>query len=165
MNSPQRLHFSQKALLQALPANIREQSADAIGLLPLLTAAAENAREEIFRPLQAETSISEGKLSLLMALHALGGETTCGALAGQLGVAAPTVSIMVRRMLKETESLVEKKTSSLDGRAVIVRLTAKGSRVLEAALPLHSRRILAFFEKLSRSERLLLAGLLEKLSE
>ena len=128
-----------------------------------LTCAADIAREEIYRPLQDTARLSEGKLSLLMTLKDAGGEMSIGMLAQHLGVTDATTSIMISRMLKEAQPLVERSTSKLDHRAVMVRITARGEQVLASVLPEHYRKVLAFSETLTQAEQLLLVGLLKNL--
>ena len=80
-----------------------------------------------------------------------------GMLAQHLGVTDATTSIMISRMLKEAQPLVERNSSTLDRRAVMVRITARGEQVLASVLPEHYR------EALTQAEQLLLVGLLKKL--
>ena len=135
----------------------------ALDMLLHLTFAADAAREEIYRPLQTEAHLSEGKLLLLTVLHRAGGEMSSGMLAHHLGVTDATVSIMVSRMLKESEPLVVRRVSKLDRRAVVVSITPAGEDLLKSVLPRYSADIVAFSQSLTRSEQLLLTGLLKKL--
>ena len=98
-----------------------------------------------------------------MTLKGAGGEMSIGTLAQHLGVTDATTSIMISRMLKESQPLVERSTSTLDRRAVMVRITARGEQVLASVLPEHYRKVLAFSETLTQAEQLLLVGLLKKL--
>ena len=86
-----------------------------------------------------------------------------GMLAHHLGVTDATVSIMVSRMLKESEPLVVRRVSKLDRRAVVVSITPAGEDLLKSVLPRYSADIVAFSQSLTRSEQLLLTGLLKKL--
>ena len=124
-------------LLRANPQTVGQENLSAVDLLLHLTCAADIAREEIYRPLQDTARLSEGKLSLLMTLKDAGGEMSIGMLAQHLGVTDATTSIMISRMLKEAQPLVERSTSKLDRRA--------------------------FSETLTQAEQLLLVGLLKKL--
>ena len=144
-------------LLRTNPQTAGQENLSAVDLLLHLTCAADIAREEIYRPL------SEGKLSLLMTLKDAGGEMSIGMLAQHLGVTDATTSIMISRMLKEAQPLVERNSSTLDRRAVMVRITARGEQVLASVLPEHYRKVLAFSEALTQAEQLLLVGLLKKL--
>ena len=138
-------------LLRTNPQTAGQENLSAVDLLLHLTCAADIAREEIYRPLQ-------DKLSLLMTLKDAGGEMSIGMLAQHLGVTDATTSIMISRMLKEAQPLVERNSSMLDRRAVMVRITARGEQVLASVLPEHYRKVLAFSE-----EQLLLVELLKKL--
>lgn len=150
-------------LLRANPQTVGQENLSAVDLLLHLTCAADIAREEIYHPLQDAARLSEGKLSLLMTLKDAGGEMSIGMLAQHLGVTDATTSIMISRMLKEVQPLVERSTSKLDHRAVMVRITARGEQVLASVLPEHYRKVLAFSETLTQAEQLLLVGLLKKL--
>ena len=150
-------------LLRANPQTVGQENLSAVDLLLHLTCAADIAREEIYRPLQDTARLSEGKLSLLMTLKDAGGEMSIGMLAQHLGVTDATTSIMISRMLKEAQPLVERSTSKLDRRAVMVRITARGEQVLASVLPEHYRKVLAFSETLTQAEQLLLVGLLKTL--
>ena len=144
-------------LLRTNPQTAGQENLSAVDLLLHLTCAADIAREEIYRPLQDTARLSEGKLSLLMTLKDAGGEMSIGMLAQHLGVTDATTSIMISRMLKEAQPLVERSTSTLD------RITARGEQVLASVLPEHYRKVLAFSETLTQAEQLLLVGLLKKL--
>lgn len=113
-------------LLRTNPQTAGQENLSAVDLLLHLTCAADIAREEIYRPLQDTARLSEGKLSLLMTLKDAGGEMSIGMLAQHLGVTDATTSIMISRMLKEAQPLVERNSSTLDRRAVMVRITARG---------------------------------------
>ena len=149
-------------LLRTNPQTAGQENLSAVDLLLHLTCAADIAREEIYRPLQDTARLSEGKLSLLRTLKDAGGEMSIGVLAQHLGVTDAT-SIMISRMLKEAQPLVERNSSTLDRRAVMVRITARGEQVLASVLPEHYRKVLAFSEALTQAEQLLLVGLLKKL--
>ena len=161
-------------LLRTNPQTAGQENLSAVDLLLHLTCAADIAREEIYRPLQDTARLSEGKLSLLMTLKDAGGEMSIGMLAQHLGVTDATTSIMISRMLKEAQPLVERNSSTLDRRAVMVRITARGEQVLASVLSAaiikspsvlaeHYRKVLAFSEALTQAEQLLLVGLLKKL--
>lgn len=163
MKPRQRLLPARENLLRANPQTAGQENLSAVDLLLHLTCAADLAREEIYRPLQDTARLSEGKFSLLMTLKGAGGEMSIGMLAQHLGVTDATTSIMISRMLKESQPLVERSTSTLDRRAVMVRITARGEQVLASVLPEHYRKVLAFSETLTQAEQLLLVGLLKKL--
>ena len=161
MKPRQRLLPARENLLRDNPQTAGQENLSAVDLLLHLTCAADIAREEIYRPLQDTARLSEGKFSLLMTLKGAGGEMSIGMLAQHLGVTDATTSIMISRMLKESQPLVERSTSTLDRRAVMVRITARGEQVLASVE--HYRKVLAFSETLTQAEQLLLVGLLKKL--
>ena len=165
MKPRQRLLPARENILSALPQAGSPAHLAAVDLLLHLTCAADVAREEVYRPLQDDIGLSEGKFSLLMTLRGAGGEMSVGMLAQCLGVSDATVSIMVSRMLKESRPLVRRTVSTLDRRAVTVAITDEGESVLESVLPRHQHTILRFAGALTLSEQLLLVGLLKKLIE
>ncbi len=57
------------------------------------------------------------------------GETTAGDIASILGVSTPRVAVMLKTL--EKKGLVLKKKSCLDGRKTIVKITEKGTKVIE----------------------------------
>ena len=150
-------------LLRTNPQTAGQENLSAVDLLLLLTCPAEIAGVVFYRAQQDSARLSEGKLSLLMTLKDAGGEMSIGMLAQHLGVTDATTSIMISRMLKEAQPLVERYSCSLDRRAVMVRFTARGEQVLASVLPEHYRKVLAFSEALTQAEQLLLVGLLKKL--
>ena len=113
MKPRQRLLPARENLLRANPQTAGQENLSAVDLLLHLTCAADIAREEIYRPLQDTARLSEGKFSLLMTLKGAGGEMSIGTLAQHLGVTDATTSIMISRMLKESQPLVERSTSSI----------------------------------------------------
>jgi DNA-binding MarR family transcriptional regulator len=64
----------------------------------------------------------------------------------------------------ERDGLLRRSAHPTDRRSVVVRLTAKGRRRVEAAVPLHHRNIEAGMSELTLDERAQLATLLLKLA-
>lgn len=132
-------------------------------LLPTLLCAAEAARESAFGAMESELGLSPGKFRLLTTLADSAGPLSAGTLAQTLKVSDATVSIMVKRMLREDEPLVRRTPSGLDHRAVEIELTERGAALLSLAQALVEAGSWTFASPLSKAEQLLLIGLLEKL--
>ena len=73
-----------------------------------------------------------------------------------------TVTSMVTSL--ERDGLLHRSAHPTDGRSVVVRLTAKGRRCIEDAVPLHHRNIEDGMSELTLDERAQLASLLLKLA-
>lgn len=73
-----------------------------------------------------------------------------------------TVTSMVAAL--QRDGLLRRAPHPTDGRSIVVRLTAKGRRCIEAAVPLHHRNIEAGMGELTLEERAQLAVLLLKLA-
>ena len=95
---------------------------------------------------RAASGISPARLSALSVL-VFGGDRTVGELASAEQVRSPTMSRLVGEM--EAQGLVERRRSSADARAMVVRATAKGRRTLQAA---RRRRVARLAEWLERLE-------------
>jgi MarR family 2-MHQ and catechol resistance regulon transcriptional repressor len=73
-----------------------------------------------------------------------------------------TVTSMVKTL--EADGLLRRAAHPTDGRSVVVRLTAKGRKLIEAAIPLHHRNIDDAMTELTMRERGQLGALLLKLA-
>lgn len=163
MKQEQRLIPIRDSLLNTLSNQGTPTEVTALDLLLHLTFAADAAREQIYRPIQDASGLTEAKLLLLTTLKNAGGSMSVGMLARHLGVTDATTSIMISRMLKEAHPLVERSVSELDRRAVMLSLTQEGEELLASTLPDHLSRTCSFAQPLTQSEQLLLVGLLQKL--
>ena len=81
-----------------------------------------------FRKVDEASGLTASRLSALSVLVS-GGPTTLGELARAEQVSAPTMSRLVRGL--ERDGLVVRETLAEDARAVRVRATARGRRILE----------------------------------
>jgi MarR family transcriptional regulator, organic hydroperoxide resistance regulator len=84
------------------------------------------------------------------------------ALARHLGVGAPTLSATLARL--ESLGYVSRQRSDGDGRAIELRLTAKGARAMRATSVLDADRIRAVLATLSDDERIRAVAGLELLA-
>ena len=90
-------------------------------------------------------------------------ELRIGELAVAAGVAAPTATRMLQGL--ESAGIVRRVQSSEDRRAVSVRLTAKGKRLLDEKRRLVARKRRALYDSLSPAERAQAERLLNRLAE
>jgi len=87
---------------------------------------------------------------------------TLNEISGLIHTSNATVTAMVSAL--ERDGLLRRSAHPNDGRSVIVRLTAKGRKRIEAAVPLHHRNIEDGMNELTLAERAQLAKLLLKLA-
>ena len=108
-----------------------------------------------------------GELTLsqhhLLAALAEERELRIGELAVAAGVAPPTATRMLRGL--ESAGIVKRLPSDEDRRAVSVRLTAKGRRLLREKRELIARKRRALYDSLSPAERKQAERLLSRLAE
>jgi DNA-binding MarR family transcriptional regulator len=92
-----------------------------------------------------------------------GQELRIGELALAAGVAAPTATRMLDGL--ERDGIVKRVQSQEDRRAVSVRLTAKGRRLLDAKRELVAAKRRELYESMTPAERAQAEGLLARLAE
>ncbi|MGN1208878.1 MAG: MarR family winged helix-turn-helix transcriptional regulator, partial [Duodenibacillus sp.] len=141
---------------------ITDEDANRVDLVLSLAAASDMVRSAIYGPLQTSHGISEGKFSLLMMLYGEGPKLTTE-LAEALGVAAATVSVMVKRMLTSPEPLIASEKIDSDARARRIVLSEHGRSLVQELLPDHFAAMRAASDRLSATEREALTLLLRKL--
>ena len=103
-------------------------AASALVLAPLLAQAARSMRTVLSRTL-LESGLYAGQDGVMLALAETDG-MTAGALAGHLGVKAPTMTRTIGRM--EAQGFLERKADAGDARLTKVYLTANGRERLQA---------------------------------
>lgn len=121
-------------------------------------------RYEVYSKLYALSGLSEGKLTLLLTLRSTNAPMTIQAIAESLGVAAPTISIMIKRMLREPRPLITRLLNPSDKRSVLIALSEVGIERINEALPTHLAEIARFSAPLDNRERNTLVDLLKKLA-
>lgn len=95
--------------------------------------------DHIRETMGARLGISGFQFHLLMAIHDLDGQPAGDSapgvkqLARHLRAAPPNVTVEVAKLVRA--GLLEKRRDAQDGRAVNIRLTAKGAAAVESALP------------------------------
>jgi DNA-binding MarR family transcriptional regulator len=107
------------------------------------------------RKVDEETGLTAARLSALSVL-VFGGPTTLGRLAKAEQVSAPTMSRLVRGL--ERDGLVTRQGHEHDKRAVLLRATADGERVLAEGRHRRISELAALIEPLSQSELQTLAA-------
>lgn len=118
----------------------------------------------IFDELKASTGLSEGKFTMMMCLREEGKPLSIGDISRRIGVAPPTVSVMVARMVEEKKPIIVRRSSEKDARSSLVELTPEGRELLDRVLPVHFRRVEEFAAPLTYEERETLIRLLTKLT-
>lgn len=165
-NMPKRLMPTRENLRRVHSASSPgEEVIAGVELMLYLIRAADVIRDTVYGALQAETDLTEGKFALLMTLFDAGVPVPLVELANRIGVAAPTTSIMVGRMLQAETPLVAKVHSREDARSALVKLTPAGESLLRSALPHHIANVAEFARSLSGEERETMIALLKKLVE
>lgn len=124
--------------------------------------AAEEIRMDINQILEDRYQLSEGKLRVLVVLHQNPAGMAPSALAARTGVTRATISVMVRRMVRD--GLVASDEDAADKRAKTITLTKKGRDFMEEVLPGNYLRISRLMGRLSAAEQQELIRLLQKLT-
>jgi len=101
------------------------------------------------RRVDEESGLSAARLSALSVL-VFGGPSTLGQLARAEQVSAPTMSKLVSGL--ERDGLAVREPHSDDGRAVLVRATPKGRRILEQGRARRTEELARLLEDLSHDE-------------
>ena len=101
------------------------------------------------RASDVETGLSPARLSLLSVL-VFGGPRTPGELAAAEQVRPPTITSLVRGL--EEDGLVRRAAHPDDGRAVRVRATARGERLMRRARARRVENVAALLEPLTERE-------------
>ena len=81
----------------------------------------------IFDELKASTGLSEGKFTMMMCLREEGKPLSIGDISQRIGVAPPTVSVMVARMVGEKKPLIVRRSSKKDARSSLVEPRRAGA--------------------------------------
>jgi len=116
------------------------------------------------RRVDEASGLSAARLSALSVL-VFGGPTTVGGLARAEQVSAPTMSKLVRGL--ERDGLAAREAHEQDGRAVVVRASSEGRRILEQGRARRVTELVRMLEGLSPADLDLLgsaASIIERLS-
>lgn len=131
-----------------------------LAMLQVLQVSAE-IQHAIIEVLEKEHQLSEGKLHVMIILHQEVDGIAPSELAEKVGVTRATVSVMLRRMIRD--GLAYSFSDAVDGRAKKICLTVKGRQFMNEVLPAHYLRITKLMGKLSEQEQEDLISLLKKI--
>ena len=108
--------------------------------------------------------LSRGRFSILiLLLHRADTGLRPAELADQIGVTRASMTGLLDGL--EDAGFVERGRDLNDRRAISIRITKDGKKLIKRILPDHFRRMTAMMSTLSRSERKTLASLIEKLGD
>ncbi len=136
---------------------------DALRTWLRLLACATLVEREVRGRLRERFGTTLPRFDVLAQLDAVAGRDgiTMSALSERLMVTNGNVTALVERLV--ADGLVARAPSPTDGRAQLVRLTARGERALAEMAPEHHRWIGELFAPLTGAERARLRALLDKL--
>jgi homoprotocatechuate degradation regulator HpaR len=100
--------------------------------LPMLLLRARETAMSRFRPILKRAGVTEQQWRALRALHELG-ELTAAGLAAECAILAPSMTRIIRRLT--SEGLVIANRSRDDQRELNLRISAKGTRLVERLAP------------------------------
>lgn len=124
--------------------------------------ASEKIRSDVNDVLEEQYQLSEGKLRVLIVLHQHPEGISPSQIAYHTGVTKATISVMVRRMIRD--SLVHVADDQADGRSKKIILTEMGKEFMNEVLPAHYLRISNIMSKLTMEEQNELIRLLTKVA-
>lgn len=135
----------------------------AIEMILQLLNTADISRERLMSKLKNKHNLSEGRLIMLMALRTAQGSVSMGQLSEAMGVSNATLSIMVKRMLKEPQPLIEKRVNEQRKSSYEISISPYGREVLDRVAPEHFADIENFTSTLEPTEKVQLLSLIRKL--
>lgn len=135
----------------------------AIELILNLLNTADISRDRIMSKLKLRHNISEGRFIMLMALNTAHGSMSMGHLSEAMGITNATLSIMVKRMLKEKQPLIEKRVNDHRKSSYEISISPYGQEVLDRVTPEHFADIEKFTSTLNYLEKVQLLSLVKKL--
>ena len=121
--------------------------------------------DPLLAPVFTSRGLGDGEFDVLATLRRSGEpfELSPGDLGASMMVTSGAVTKRVDRL--ERSGLVTRRVSEVDARARLIRLTAKGRRLVDEAVVDHVANEERLLSGLSEAEREALAGLLRKLGE
>lgn len=142
---------------------IKEINPSAVAAMLRVLQASNEIQRAIIGVLERQYQISEGKLHVMIILHQEENGIAPSALADKVGVTRATISVMLRRMIRD--GLAYTFSNAGDARAKKICLTETGRRFMNDILPGHYLRITKLMGKLSASEQEELIRLLKKIAD
>jgi DNA-binding MarR family transcriptional regulator len=124
---------TREVLIEDNKGKLSPEELSAVDLMLHFWSTAYTFQAAVYEKYKKKYGLSEGNITLMMALNHFG---SLGILtiAQRVGVKPPTASVMVKRMLKNPDPFIELLPTTGDGRAKMVKLTARGEEVLREEL-------------------------------
>lgn len=119
----------------------------------------ENYTEHILAPYQ----LSGGRFMLLFLLRSLPAGLMPSEISQQLGVTQATVSGLINGL--EKQELLKRETHQKDGRSFVIKITDKGTALIEEIFPQWYPKLAEFWGQFSQEEIQTIRSLLEKMSQ
>ena len=141
---------------------IQEINPSAVIAMLRIMQASKEIKYSIIDVLEKDYQISEGKFHVMIILHKAEQGMAPSELADKVGVTRATISVMLRRMMRD--NLVIIVTDNNDARSKRVCLTKTACEFMDRILPEHYLRITRLMGKLSAREQAELIFLLKKLA-
>ncbi len=107
--------------------------------------------EELALKQKSELDLSISELHLIEAIEKTGGGRTIGAIAGELSITLPSVTVAINKLVKK--GYVEKVRSKEDGREVLATLTEKGVSINDYHRSFHTHMVSVVTGNLDKSEQ------------
>lgn len=111
----------------------------------------------------AQFDLSPGRFTLIMLLKKNPAGLMPSELAQKVGVTQATISGLINSL--EKSEIVARETHEKDGRAFVIKLTAKGNALIQKLAPEWYPKIMGFWAQLTQEEKTTLNGILEKMSK
>lgn len=122
-------------------------------------------KDYIDNKLKNNHNISDGRMILLLSLKGKHPESvSMGDLSKAMGVSNATLSVMVKRMLKEANPLIKKQVSSIIRSSFEISLTDAGLDLIKEVLPDHFYNFQSVASLLNAQEQQTLLQLVKKLA-
>lgn len=154
--------FPTKEELEKQAKKIPQIDASAVLAMLQIMQAAEEIRCDVHQYLEASYQISETKLRVMIVLHQNTSGITPSELAKKTGVTKATISVMLRRMIRD--GYVSSMINPADKREKKMVLTLEGTKLMDSILPEHYAKISHLMSRLTEEEREQLITLLKKIT-
>ncbi len=163
MDSIKRILPSRQELVAFANEHFGGEGVLSIEMVLHLMAVADTVRNRLYAPIRSKFGLSEGRFTLLLELKAKERPLPVTTLASNIGISAATCSIMIKRMLQESEPLIGKIGSPRGGNSFLIFITQKGEEVIGKALEVHSSNLKKISSLLGVAQQEQLLELLNKL--
>lgn len=120
-------------------------------------------KERLDTDLQKNHNLSDGRFLLLITLKSQDKPMCMGKLSRRMGITNATLSVMVKRMLKDPIPLIKKEVNEKIKSSYYVSLTDEGFDLIEKVAPLHFKEVEKIANLLDQNERQQMFELVKKL--